>query len=77
MLSDYVFVLLLQVLYEAVFARSGINVPFFIYVLHPRKLIPYDCLLSECGLITPVVVVTELSKSVKDIFKLFPLEVCA
>lgn len=62
-------------LYEAVFAMSTITTPFQVFELHPRKLIPTNCLLSECNLSTPIVVVAELSEDAPNIFDLFPHEI--
>ena len=66
---------LLQVLYEMVFAQSSITTPFWIYKLHPRKLIPTNTELSKCNLITPIVVVAELSEDAPDILDVFSPEV--
>ena len=66
-----------QVLYELVFAQTDIVVPFTIFELHPRKLIANHCLLSECNLVTAIVVVAEPSPTYhSSIFEMFPSEVC-
>ena len=47
----------------------------FGYINCPRKLIPTNTELSKCNLITPIVVVAELSEDAPDILDVFSPEV--